>query len=115
MEKLIGLVLIAVYGMWFFTNQNVATNDMVQQEIRLMDNTAEYSKLTQSQMHSAIKDISEQEGWQVTEFKSNALIAEKSSDGNSVAVTITFTKSTFSISPENFDLKNAIDNALKTS
>ena len=117
MEKSIGLVLIAVYGMWFFMGQNtnVSTEDVVLQEIRIMEDTTKYRELTQSQMHNMIKSVSEENGWEVTKFKSNALIAEKVSDNGSKAVTITFSKSEFSISPKNRDLQKAIDSALRTS
>ncbi len=116
MEKSIGLVLIAIYGVWYFLGQNVnvSTTDVVNQELRIMQDTTEYKKFTQSQIHDTIKIVAEKEGWIVTEFKSNALIAEKTSDNDSISVTITFSKSTFSILPENVNLKSAIDSALKT-
>lgn len=114
MEKILGLILIVVYGVWFFTAQagNISTDEIQEQEIRLMSDTTVKIALTQSQMHKRIKSVAEQEGWITTEFKSNTLIAEKTTEGNSISVTIIFSKSGFSISPKNIDLSNAINGAL---
>ncbi len=110
MVKIIGLVLIAVYGLWFFTVKapDVSIDDIQEQEISGETEV----KLTQAQMHDTIKATAEKEGWLTTEFKTNTLIAEKTIQNNSTSVTITFSKSYFSISPENTDLKNAINSAL---
>ena len=114
MAKILGAILIGVYFVWFFTVQavNVSTEDMVEQEIRLMDDSTVSLKLTQDQMYNIVKNTAEREGWNTTEFKSNALIAEKTSENDSQSVTVTFSKSAFSISPENNDLQNAIKSAL---
>ena len=114
MAKILGLILIGVYLVWFFTVQavSVSTEDIIEQEIRLMDDSKIEIHLTQTQMHHTIKNAAEKEGWNTTEFKSNAFIAEKTIEDNSLSVTITFSKSEFSISPENIDLQNAINSTL---
>jgi len=114
MAKILGLILIGVYLVWFFTVQavSVSTEDIVEQEIRLMENPKTEIHLTQTEMHHTIKNAAEKEGWNTTEFKNNALIAEKMTEDNSISVTITFSKSEFFISPENIDLQNAINSTL---
>lgn len=114
MAKILGVILIGVYLVWFFTVQaaNVSTEDIATQEIRLMDNPKTEIYLTQSEMHHTIQNAVEKEGWNTTEFKNNALIAEKMTGDNSISVTITFSKSEFSISPRNIDLQNAINTTL---
>ena len=114
MAKILGLILIGVYLVWFFTAQavNVSTEDTAEQEMRFIDNPKTEIHLTQSEMHKSIQNAAEKEGWNTTEFKSNTLIAEKMIDDNSLSVTITFSKSEFSISPENIDLQNAINSTL---
>ena len=114
MEKIIGLVLVLVYGAWFFTGQAVDTDadNQVVQEVRLMDDAKTEVRLTHTQMYNTVKTVAENEGWNTTKFKINALIAEKTSENDSVSVTVTFSKFEFSISPENSDLQNAINSAL---
>ena len=114
MAKILGIILIGVYLVWFFTVQavNVSTEDIADQEIRLMENSKTEIHLTQKEMHHTIKNAAQKEGWNTTEFKNNALIAEKMTEDNAISVTITFSKSEFSISPENIDLQNAINSTL---
>ena len=113
MAKIIGFILIAVYAVWFFTVQTVyVSTDSISGEVRLMEDTTTKIKLTQEQMYKSIKNTAEKEGWNTTDFKSNALIAEKTAEDNSISVTITFSKSEFFISPENIDLQNAINSTL---
>ncbi len=114
MAKILGIILIGVYLVWFFTVQavNVSTEDIAEQEIRLMENSKTEIHLTQTQMHDTVKNVAQKEGWNTTEFKSNAFIAEKTLEDNSISVTITFSESEFSISPENIDLQNAINSTL---
>jgi len=109
MAKILGIILIGVYLVWFFTVQVVSVST---QEIHLIDNPKAEIHLTQREMHHTIKNVAEKEGWNTTEFKNNALIAEKTIQDNSMSVTITFSKSEFSISPENIDLQNAINSTL---
>jgi len=121
MEKKLGLVLIAIYGVWFFTGQNVPayTQSTMQskQEIQIdhTSSTSEAEKvvLTHEQMHHTIKSVVEADGWIVTEFKSNALIAEKIGESDPVAVTVTFNNKSFSISPVNNELEDVLNRALK--
>ena len=76
--------------------------------------TAHVSKqhYTQEKIHSIIKKAGVENGWIMTEFKKNTLIAEKVNGNNATSVTITFDNSSFNISPANSDLENAINNAL---
>ena len=68
--------------------------------------------MTQEKIHKIIKKAGEENGWKMTEFKSNAMIAEKIDGGDSTAITVTFSKDSFDISPANSDLESAIRSAL---
>ena len=59
-------------------------------------------------IHDIIKEAGEQDGWRMTEFKDNALIAEKFGNDSSEVVTIDFTRSSFHLTPANSDLESAI-------
>jgi outer membrane protein OmpA-like peptidoglycan-associated protein len=68
--------------------------------------------LTQKKVHNIIKEAAQDAGWKITEFKYNAMIAEKINDNESKSVTITFDKDSFDISPENSDLADTLNSAL---
>ncbi|UCM99557.1 hypothetical protein LCX93_08425 [Sulfurimonas sp. SWIR-19] len=65
------------------------------------------------EVHDLIRKAGEKEGWRMTEFKENALIAEKEKHGSMKAVTIIFTKRYFNLSPKDDDLQEAIEKELK--
>jgi len=64
-------------------------------------------------IHNLIKEAGEQDGWRMTEFKENALIAEKFSNDSSEVVTIEFSKDSFHLTPENSELESAIAEKLR--
>jgi len=68
--------------------------------------------LTQEKIHKIIKKAAQKDGWKITEFKNNALIAEKFNGGEAISTTITFGKDYFDISPKNSNLESTINNAL---
>ena len=70
----------------------------------------ERAHMTQEKVHKIIKKAAEEDGWHTTEFKSNALIAEKAGEE---AVTITFDKSSFDLSPANSSLSSTLNSALE--
>ena len=72
----------------------------------------EKQHMTQEKVQSIIKQAGEDAGWIMTEFKSNALIAEKLDGDNAEAVTIKFSKSSYDLQPENSELESIIDEAL---
>ena len=63
-------------------------------------------------VHTLIREAGEKDGWRITEFKENKLIGEKLEDGTMKAVTITFSKNYFDISPKDSDLESAIKKGL---
>jgi len=69
--------------------------------------------MTLQDMHDTIIKAGEESGWRMTEFKENSIIAEELDNSDANAVTITFSNDYFEITPENDDLKDAIENALQ--
>ncbi|WP_418640501.1 hypothetical protein [Sulfurimonas sp. ST-27] len=59
-------------------------------------------------VHTLIREAGEKNGWRITEFKENMLIGEKEENAKMKAVTITFAKNYFNISPKDADLQEAI-------
>jgi hypothetical protein len=70
-------------------------------------------EMTLKEFSKLIIKAGEEDGWRMTEFKDNALIAEKSEDGEMVAVTVSFLKDSFLLSPSNDDLEDAIKDMLE--
>ncbi|MEO1937905.1 MAG: hypothetical protein ABGW85_04630 [Sulfurimonas sp.] len=66
-----------------------------------------------SEVHDLIVQAGKENGWRMTEFKDNEIIAEKVSDDNTKAVTIKFAKNYFHIEPEDGDLEDAIKDKLE--
>ncbi len=75
--------------------------------------TIEKKNLTQEKVSKIIHEAAEKAGWEMTEFKSNAFIAEKIDGENSVSTTITFSTDSFDISPQNSELEGIVADALK--
>ena len=114
MEKIIGLGLVLVYAVWFFTSSaiNSSVKDDLSEEF-VIDNHIPIGKnLTQKQIHDTIKSTGEEKGWIMTEFKHNTLIAEKIAENNTVSVTIKFNKSSFYVSPIDTALSNDLKSVL---
>jgi maltose-binding protein MalE len=74
--------------------------------------TIEKQHMTQEKVQERIKKAGEDAGWIMTEFKSNALIAEKIDGDNAIAINVKFTDSSYDINPENSELKSIIEDAL---
>ncbi len=68
--------------------------------------------LTQKKVATLITEAAEENGWRVTPFQYNALIAEKVGDASTQAVTITFSTDSFELSPANSDLQEILSEAL---
>ena len=68
--------------------------------------------LTQKKVATLITKAAEQDGWRITPFQYNALIAEKVGNTSTQAVTITFSTDSFELSPANSELHNILTKAL---
>jgi len=60
-------------------------------------------------INQKIMKAGEEDGWRMTPFKENAIIAEKTEgEGETQAVTVTFGQDYFTLDPDNDDLEDAI-------
>ncbi len=114
-EKVLALVLIMVYLVWSMTEKPVTSlKKLIEQE------TAVYSKghtinihYSQERLQNILMKAGEQNGWSMTAFKRNTLIAEKVGDNDSIAITVKFDKSEFSVVPKNSELESILAAALR--
>ena len=71
-----------------------------------------FKKMPLKKVHKLIVKAGEEDGWRMTEFKENKLIAEKTEDGETKAVTIEFSENYFNLDPHDSDLEDAIEDKL---
>jgi len=78
--------------------------------------TADYTPIADQysvgKIHKKIVSAGEEAGWKMTEFKTNAVLAEKFSDDDAKAVTIYFSKDFFHLDPKNSELNSILKKAL---
>jgi hypothetical protein len=75
-------------------------------------NYTHFEKMPLSKVHKLIIQAGEEDGWRMTEFKENEIIAEKTDDGETKAVTVDFAEDHFYITPHDGDLEDAIEDKL---
>jgi predicted small secreted protein len=76
------------------------------------ENYTKFKEMPLKKVHTLIVQAGEEDGWRMTEFKENEIIAEKTDDGDTKAVTVDFSQNSFNLSPEDSDLKDAIEEKL---
>ncbi len=67
-----------------------------------------HKTVSTKEMHDIIKKAAEQDGWRMTEFRGNAMIAER--DG--VVTTLTYKNAGITIDPPNSSLEDTVKDAL---
>jgi len=85
-----------------------STTPKVQGDVKQEDYVKIEKLMPLKKVHTLIKEAGEQDGWRMTEFKENALVAEKFTNDSSKAVTIKFSQSSFYLTPEDSELESAI-------
>lgn len=75
--------------------------------------TIHKENMTLKQIHAIVEHTCEENAWNITEFKADTLLAEKTDGANTKSVTIKFSKHSFNILPADSDLNDAIEEALK--
>ena len=113
MKKIIISSITVVLSTFLLSGCNTnATPSHTSDDAQAVDYVHFDKKIDSKSMQSILKKVGESEGWRMTEYKSNAMIAEKINDANAQAVTITFSKDFFYTTPRNTSLESAIKNAL---
>ena len=111
MKKIITVGLSSLLGVLLLSacsSKNVHPSDA-----KTMQYTNFSKKLTLKEAHKLIVKAGKKAGWRMTEFKDNAVIAEKTEDEQTIATTVYFNKDSFFVDPHNDDLQDAIEEALE--
>ena len=107
MKKLVTMTIATTLSMFLLTacSSNVQTaEDPVSDGVALTLSSHHSNKSIQK----AIIKVGEEHGWKITEFKSDAVIAEKIGSDNTASATVTFDNDKVIISDESGDI-NADD------
>jgi len=113
MKKTIMLGLVSVISSFILVGcggaeVNNPSYDKVKNEHRVFLDRV----LTQQKVHKLILQAGEENGWRMTEFKSNELVAEKMTSDGTISVDIKFDNHSFEIDPENDDLSDILKSVL---
>ncbi|SFV70088.1 hypothetical protein MNB_SM-6-671 [hydrothermal vent metagenome] len=108
MKKNLTISLVFLLSTLFFS----ACSTTTQGDIKSINYT-HFKQRPLKKVHKLIVQAGQEDGWRMTEFKENELIAEKTENGKTKAVTITFSQNYFHLSPEDDDLEDAIENKLE--
>jgi hypothetical protein len=76
------------------------------------DTRTHFQAMPLQEVHARIVEAGKENGWRMTEFKENELIAEKTQDDNTKAVTVDFSENYFNLTPKDSDLQDAIEDKL---
>lgn len=106
MKKILSLGLISAFTLVLLSECNSTSADGLQ--VKTYDN---------AKILYAIKKVGEKNGWKITQFKNNEVVAEKTDDGDTVSSSIKFQDGNikFSNSAAASDLSSDIKDALKNS
>jgi len=126
MKKIITLSLVSVLSTFLLVGCGSKTVSPEAETTNQESHTLELGKTSedgrrhvcdysQEHIYKMIRETGEKDGWIMTEFKSNAFIAEKIDGDDAKSVTVTFHGHSIDIEPENNELKNALSNALSHS
>jgi len=106
MKKAISVGLVSILSTMLLVGCSATTSNPEAHAVEV-----EHKHLTQEKVHKLIKKAGEENGWKMTEFKSNAIIAEKIGE-NSESTTVTFGKDYIDITPPNSELESILEDAL---
>ena len=112
MKKIVSLSLISALTLVLSTGCNSTHGDPSVSEDALYVNTHDNEKI----LH-AIEKAGKANGWKITEFKSNEVVAEKTDDGETVSSSIKFQEGHIEFSNDEAasDLSDDIEEALENS
>lgn len=112
MKKIVSLSLISAITLVLSSGCSTTTGDPSVSSDALYVNTHNNEKI----LH-AIEKAGKENGWKITEFKTNEVIAEKTNDGDSISSSIKFESGhiEFSNSAAASDLSSDIKEALENS
>jgi len=107
MKRVVISSLVSMFTLFALANCTGATPS-----VEAHTGYVEKKDLSHEEVSKLIVEAVEKAGWKMTEFKSNAFIAEKIDGEDSVSATVTFGNGSFDISPENAELEDIVSDAL---
>jgi len=88
------------------------SNTLKSEDAKSIDYTHIQNELSTEKVHHIIVTAGEEHGWKMTEFKNNAVVAEKFSNDTAKVVTVHFSKEFFHTEPMDKELDEILEEAL---
>ena len=108
MKKNLIISLVFVLSSLFFISCTETTSEGDIKSI----NYTHFEQRPLKEVHQLIVAAGEENGWRMTEFKDNELIAEKTDGDTTKAVTVDFSNNYFHLTPKDSDLEDTIEEKL---
>ena len=89
-----------------------STTPKVEGDVKQEDYVKIEKRMPLKEVHDLIAQAGEDAGWRITEFRDNALIAEKFDGDDSKTVTIDFSTTSFHLTPQDNELERVIEKKL---
>ena len=110
MNKMITIGLVSALSALLFIGCSASNQSTLRShDAKTVDSVFFIKHLTLQKAHKLIMVAGERDGWKMTEFKVNAMIAEKI--GSEESYTVTFGKDYFDVTPSNSSLTSTIEDA----
>ncbi len=107
MKKLLKIITTLLFGILVMTS--CASNSVKPDSKNI---TFFKTHLSKKEIRNTIMNIGTKNGWYMTQFNDNKVIAEKIDGTTSTVVTVTYNKDSYYLKPNNSNLQNILDSVL---
>ncbi len=110
MKKILSITLISALALVLSTGCGGTTAAPAQKDAKVSTEALYVNTHDNKKVAHAIEKAGQKTGWKITEFKNNEVIAEKTTDGNTISSNIKFSEGhiEFSDNDATSDLRSAI-------
>jgi len=118
MKRIITLGVVAILGSFMLVGcggNSPSPSDAHYGDAQQSEWTTIQTKLSQKKFKNIIMAAGEESGWRMTEFKKNAILADKTDGDDLISTTVYFDKNSFTTDPQNSELEDAISETLEKS
>ncbi len=118
MKRIITLGVVSILGSFMLVGcggTSPSPSDTHYGDAQGSEWTTVHTGLSQKKIKNIIKTAGEEDGWRMTEFRKNAILADKTDGDDLISTTVYFDKNSFTTDPKNGDLEDTISDALEKS
>ena len=117
MKKILSIALISAMALLLSTGCSTKTSSAHADDVKVSENALYVDVKNNEALIKVIKAAADKTGWNITEFKNNQVIAEKTEDGETIASSIVFYDGhiEFEDSDATDDLRDAIEDEINNA